>query len=528
MSTEQNLFKLGWGKPSRRKFLAGSAATGLALGSSGLLGRPAHAQSRGDILRIGVDGGSTDNTFDPRMTIGSAHITLSVHSVYDRLTQIALDGSAAPLLATSWSVGDDGLTWRFEIDPNARFQNGAPVTPADVMYSLRYATDAESTWAEGKSFMDNIVEMRADGNAVVMVQGTADADLPIQLSSWGFSIAPEGTAGAAWNEPGNGTGPYIIESFEPGVRTVLRYNPDHYREGDGWFESVEILNIADGTSRSAAIRTGDLDIIMRPDPATARMLGRTDGVEIVAAEGALHYTAPMRATEDPFTDVNVRLAVKHAINREEMLNTILNGFGYVGNDIPIGRNQQFYNTELPQRAYDPEQARFYLQQAGLSSLDVTLAAADAAFAGAVDAASLISESARAAGINVTIDRVPNDGYWSDVWNVRPWAFSYWSGRPTIGMMMESAYTGATSWNESAWVNERFDQLIAMAKGESNPDLRRDMYWEAQEILYNEGSQLIPVFGSFVHAVSDRIGHPEFRGAYYCDNFMIARTAWSNA
>lgn len=528
MIKETHVGNLTLGSSSRRRFLAGTAATGLLMGTSGLLGSAAYAQSRGAILRIGVDGGSTDNTFDPRMTIGSAHITLSVHSVYDRLTQIGIDGAAAPLLASSWEVASDGVTWRFEIDPNAKFQNGAAVTPADVIYSLRYATDEQSTWAEGQGFMANISEMSADGNAVVMVQAAADADLPIQLASWGFSIAPEGTAGAAWNEPGNGTGPYIIENFEPGVRTVLRYNPDHYREGDGWFETVEILNIADGTSRSAAIRTGDLDIIMRPDPATARMLGRADGVNIVAAEGALHYTAPMRATEAPFTDVNVRLAVKHAINREEMLNTILNGFGYVGNDIPVGRGQQFYNTDLPQRAYDPDQAKFYLGKAGLSSLDVTIAAADAAFAGAVDAASLISESARAAGINVTIDRVPNDGYWSDVWNVRPWAFSYWSGRPTIGMMMESAYTGATSWNESAWVNERFDSLISMAKGEPNADLRRDMYWEAQEILYNEGSQLIPVFGSFVHAVSDKVGHPEFRGTFYCDNFMIARTAWSNA
>lgn len=510
-------------KVSRRTLLAGAAAGGM-IAATGLGTGRAHAQSIGGTLRVGTEAGSTDHTFDPAKTIGGQGILFCQYAVYDHLTVLGSDGGAAPQLATNWEVADDRRTWRFEIDPNAKFQNGNPVRPEDVIYSLDYATNEASTWAEGKSFFRNVESMSKDGNAVIIVQSSPDADLPIQLATWGFLIGPEGTTGEEWGQPGNGSGPYIIESYDPGVRAVLRRNPDHFRDDEGFFEAVEVISIADATTRTAAIRAGDLDIIARPDAATARMLDQLPGVNIVAAEGALHYTMPMRATADPFGDVNVRLAMKHLIDREAMLNTILNGYGYVGNDVPIGRNQQFYNPNLPPRAYDPEQAKFYLDKAGLSSLDLTLFASDGAFAGAVDAAGIVAESARAGGVNVTVNRVPADGYYSDVWNKEPWCMSFWSGRPTVGMMMESTYVSATKWNEAAWTNERFDELIAMAKIEADQDLRRDMYWEAQEILYNESSQLIPMFGAFLHAVSDKLEYPEMRGAYFLDNFLFARTA----
>ena len=88
----------------------------------------------------------------------------------------------------------------------------------------------------------------------------------------------------------------------------------------------------------------------------------------------------------PYDDVNVRLAIKYAIDRQALLDKILGGFGYLGNDHPVGKGQQFFNRDLPQRELDPDKAKFYLKKAGLSTLDVEISAADAAFSGAVDAA----------------------------------------------------------------------------------------------------------------------------------------------
>ena len=130
--------------------------------------------------------------------------------------------------------------------------------------------------------------------------------------------------------------------------------------------------------------------------------------------------------------MNVRLALKHAINRQELVDKILFGHGTVGNDQPIGPSYRFYDGDIPQTTYDPDKAKFYLKEAGLDSLEVTLSAADAAFPGAVDSAVLYQDEAAKAGINLTVNRVPNDGYWSDVWLKAPFCAVYWGGRADRG------------------------------------------------------------------------------------------------
>ena len=89
----------------------------------------------------------------------------------------------------------------------------------------------------------------------------------------------------------------------------------------------------------------------------------------------------------------------------------------MGNDHPISANQNYHAGDLPQRQYDPDKAKWYLKQAGHSSIDVEIAAADAAFNGAVDATQLYSEAAKVAGINIKVNRVSPDGYWNNVWTV---------------------------------------------------------------------------------------------------------------
>ena len=132
----------------------------------------------------------------------------------------------------------------------------------------------------------------------------------------------------------------------------------------------------------------------------------------------------MDTRAEPFKDNNVRLALKFAVDREELVEKILFGYGSVGNDHPIGRGQPFFSKDLTQRSYDPDKAKFHLKEAGLSSLDVELSVADAAYSGAVDAGALFQASAEKAGINIKLNREPNDGYWSNVWMKKPFCACY--------------------------------------------------------------------------------------------------------
>lgn len=514
---------------TRRQFMERAAALGMGASmATGLWSSAARAApSRGGHLKIGADGAATTDTMDPMKTIGTHHVTTGIASVYDKLFEIGSDGRPEGQLAESFEASNEGRTWRINLREGVQFHDGKPLTPEDVIYSLKYTGSEASTYADGQVTLGKIKEMKADGNAVVFELNDRNADFAFELSGSGFIIGPEGTEGQAWNE-GNGTGPYLLETFEPGVLITGKKNPNYYRDDEAFVDSFELIAINDVNARTTALITGNVHLVSRPDPKITERLGSVADVQLISAEGNQHYTAPMRSDMAPFGDVNVRLAMKHLVNRQELLDKVLFGFGYIGNDLPVGRNQQFYNDELPQREHDPEKAKFYLEKAGLSSLDVTISAADAAFAGAVDAGVLIAEAAKEAGVNVTVERVPNDGYWSDVWLKKPWCFSYWSGRPTVGQILSAGYLSGGAWNESAFANDRFDKLVAEAQGELDEAKRQEMYFEAQEILYNESGSVIPLFASYVHAATSDLGHNGFRGNFGLDNNQAVRTCWLKA
>ena len=188
-----------------------------------------------------------------------------------------------------------------------------------------------------------------------------------------------------------------------------------------------MLSVIDLNARTTSLISGDVHAIDKLDLKTVGLMERNPGITINSVDGNQHYTFAMNTTVPPFDDNNVRLALKHAIDRQALVDKILFGYGTVGNDHPIGRGQRFYNEGLEQTSYDPEKAKEYLKAAGLDSLTVELAAADAAFPGAVDAAILFQNSAAAAGITIDVARKPNDGYWADVWMKHPFSAVYWAG-----------------------------------------------------------------------------------------------------
>ena len=216
------------------------------------------------------------------------------------------------------------------------------------------------------------------------------------------------------------------------------------------------------------------------------------------------------------------------IDRETLLETILRGYGAVGNDHPIGRANRFHANELEQRTYDPDKAKFHLKQAGLDSLSVDLSAADAAFAGAVDAAILFKEHASKAGIDINVIREPSDGYWSNVWLKKPFCMCYWGGRPTEDLMFSTAYAKGVPWNDTYWDHERFNKLLVEARAELDEAKRREMYVEMQRIVKDEAGTIVPLFASYVDAHQNTLTHEESIGGNYAlDGFKLAERWWFN-
>jgi peptide/nickel transport system substrate-binding protein len=234
----------------------------------------------------------------------------------------------------------------------------------------------------------------------------------------------------------------------------------------------------------------------------------------------------MNVTVAPFDDPDVRNALKYSIDREEIISKILSGYADVGNDNPIASSIKFAIDPQPTHGYDPEKAKSLLRKAGLSGLQIDLSASDAAFGGAVDAAVLFQNSAAQAGIEINVIREPNDAYWDNVWRKKPFLASFWHGRPTVDWFLTYAYAADSNQNETYWTNPRFNELLAEARSELDDSKRAAMYAECQQLLHDDGGQIVFAFPQFVSAHSRNVAHGELIPGWDVDGMKIAQRWWS--
>ena len=511
---------------SRRGVLRGASAIGAAAALGPLAAGRAAAQEpkRGGVLRLGMGAGNTTDSYDPA-TWDNQFVQVFAAARCGYLTEVAADGSVVGEVAESWEPSADAKTWRFQLRPGVTFHSGKAVAAEDVIASIAYHRGEDSTSA-AKPIVDPITDMRADGpDAVVFTLASGNADFAFIMSDFHLAILPA-VDGAIDPTTSDGCGGYVVDAFEPGVAASLTRYPDYWKPDAAWFDGIEMIAILDGAARQNALIGGEVDAIDRVDFNTVRLLERAPGIEVLATDGTQHYVFPMDTRTAPFDDNDVRLAMKYAVNRQEMVDKILSGYGRIGNDHPIGRSNPYYAEGIEQHVYDPDRARFHLEKAGLDGLSVQLSAAEAAFAGAVEASVLYAAGAAAAGIEIEVVQEPSDGYFSNVWMQKPFVASYWGGRPTEDWMFSTAYETGVPWNEAYWSDARFDELLLQARSELDEAKRAEMYAEMQRIVSQEGGTVIPMFANYVMAHSDQVATPDVVGANWTlDGFRAVERWW---
>ncbi len=514
------------GKISRREFLASVSALGLmAAVSPALLATPAEAANpkSGGRVRLGSAGCSTTDSLDPGTVSHTMPQTVN-QCLRSELVEVNYKGEPVPELAESWEASADAAKWTFKLRKGVEFHNGKTMDANDVVYSFNEHRGPD-TKSAAKGVTDPITDIKADGKyTVIFTLKEGNADFPFIASDYHIPVVPAGTKGKEY-EKGMGTGPFSMVAWEPGVRFFGKRHPNYFKSGRPYFDTVEIIGIADTSARTNALKTGQVDIINRCEPKTFHLLERTPGIQALKLEGSRHYTIPMLTTIKPYDNNDVRLGLKYVIDREQMIKQVLRGYGYVGNDHPIPRNNQYYASELPQRKYDPDKARFHLKKAGELDRTFNLHAADSAFPGAIDASVLIKESAAKAGVKINVVREPDDGYWENVWIKKGWVQCYWSGRPTADWMFSIAYAAGASWNDTKWNHPKFNQLLKAARAELDQKKRREMYVECQRIVSDEGATPCPAFALQLSAATTKLGFKNVAANWEFDGFRAAERWW---
>ena len=512
------------GRISRRTFVQGAMALGVSLVAATTLISEVQAATpkKGGRLRAGVDNASTTDTLDPATHTATGIMSLS-WGLRNCLTEIDNEGKLVPELAESWESSDRASQWVIKLRKGVEFHNGKTFDADDVVASINHHRGEDSKSA-AKAIMGGIVDIKADDKTTVIIKlDSGNADMMDLLTDYHLVILPSEDGKVNW-ESGNGTGGYVLESFEPGVRSTAKRNPNYWKEGRAHFDEIEILTILDKVARQTALTTGVVDCIGSVDIGTVDLLKRNKDVRVEAKTGFSHKCFPMFTDVAPFDDNNVRMALKHAIDREVLAKNIWHGYAVPANDHPIAPANRYFAADIPQRQYDPEKAKWYLKQAGLDSLRVDLSSTDL-FLGGIDATVLYKEQAAKAGIDINIVREPKDGYWANVWLKKPFVLASWSGRQTEDWMFTTAYAAGVAWNETHWNHERFNMLLVEARTEVDVNKRRELYREMQLIVRDEGGVVVPIYDQRPHAVSIKVQHGPIWGNWDMDGQRFVERWW---
>lgn len=510
---------------SRRDFMRRATALGVSTAlATGVLGRAGYAQTpkKGGKFVIGIGHGATTDSLDPATYPDQMTGIVGWGASSNSLTEMDEKGNVVGDLAESFEPSDDAKSWVFKLRKGVTFHNGKAVTANDVVASYLHHMGPDSKSA-AKSILASVAEVKADGDNIVFTLNGGNADFPFYASDYHLPIMPAKDDGTVDWQSGIRTGPFTIESFDPGVGAKLKRNPNFHK--DVWFDEFEVKVIADVAARTNALTSGEIHFMDRCDLKTVNLLKRNKDLEVNQVTGYGHYIFVMNTQQAPFDNPDVRNALKYAIDREEILQKVFLGYGTVGNDNPIAPSVQYAINPEPIHSYNPDMVRELLKKAGLDSLSVDLSVSDAAFSGAVDAGTLFKESASKAGININVVREADDAYWDAVWLKKPFVASYWNGRPVQDWMFTTAYAADAAWNDTFWKNPRFNELLVAARSETDSTKRAAQYAEMQQLLHDDGGLINIVFNSYVSANSTAVAHGDLLSNWDVDGMKIASRWW---
>ncbi|CAE6737796.1 Glutathione-binding protein GsiB [Paraburkholderia aspalathi] len=513
---------------SRRGVLRAMAAAGMmSVTGAGLLtaSGEAFAQAKpkqGGKIRVATQSASAADTLDPaKGALGTDYVRGFMF--YNCLTELDSHLGAKMALATALET-TDATVWVVKLRPGVQFHDGKSLAPADVVYSIMRHKDP-ATASKAKTLADQIKEVKATGpNEVTITLEGPNADLPVILATSHFQIIKDGTKDF---KTAVGTGPFKVKEFSPGVRTVGVKNEKYWKPGLPHLDEVELIGIGDESARVNALLSGDVQLINAVSPRSTTQIKGAGGFSVLETKTGLYTDLVVRDEGGITGNDDFRRGMMYLQDREQMRRAIFQGYGAIGNDQPIDPTNKYYLAGLPQRAFDPDKAKFHFQKAKVGSAPIQIFASPAA-EGSVEMAMFLQQVAPQAGLNLQVSRVPSDGYWSNHWMKHPLGFGNVNARPSADVIFTQFFKSDAPWNEANWKSPKFDQMLLAARGEPDDAKRKKIYGDMQVLVHETGGVGIPLFQSSLDAYTTKLkglGSIPLAGLM---GFMFAENVWLDA
>lgn len=494
----------------RRQVLRGLVAAGALAGAGGLLSAcsstssstaaaaspTSTARRRGGNLKVGLTGGSGTDTLDPHK--GLTYLdTARAQSLYQPLLQ--LNGGAQEEFVLAEEISPHGSTsnWVIRLRPGITFHDGKPLTADDVIFTLRRIISEKLTGATPLGPIDLKGLKALDKHTVQVPMTSPYGSFVDQLSYWYYLyIVPVGFNPA---KP-NGTGAFKYQSFTPGQQSVFTRNENYWKSGLPYVDSVTIIDFSDSTSLQNALTTGILHGAGALEGPQLAALAAVQGVRTVKSHTGAITPFTMRVDQAPFNDVNVRQAMRLLVDRQQLIDSALDGAGTIGADVssPYDPN---YDTSL-HREQDIAQAKSLLKKAGQENLRVQLVTSAVA-TGTVAMATVLSQQAKAAGVTISLKTVDPGTFFGP--NYLRWTFSqdFYNYSPYLSQVAESLLP-TSPFNETHWNLPRYGQLYRQANATADAGVRKEIEHEMQQIDFEQGGYIIPAFIDALDAYSTKI------------------------
>jgi peptide/nickel transport system substrate-binding protein len=458
-----------------------------------------------------------------------------IRQVAEYLTYTDGNNITHPYLLENWQVSDDLKTWTLNLRQGIMHNNGDEFNADDVIFSIgQWLDDDVGSSIKGlMSYLSPDGIERVDDYTVRLNLDRAEIAVPEHLFHYPAMILNHRTFEGDFIKAPHGTGPYTLEEYREGEYARVKARDDYWQTGaDGeplpYLDGMEFIEMGEELSAwIAAIQAGEVDYLDLGDsnPVEAfQALKDNPDINVQGIGTAQTRVLRMRVDQEPWTDEKVRMALKLCQNHEKILNLAYFGEGLLGQDFHVSQVHPEY-CEKPDPAYDPEQAKQLLEEAGYpDGLDVELAVGSG-WPDIVSYAEILKEDAAAGGFNITLNTMPNSQYWEQ-WTEVALGITPWTHRPLGTMVLNLAYIAdeegnPAAWNETRWIDEEFTELLFEANGTLDVEARRELFCELEQIQYDRGPVGIPFWRNvwFVsrNNVKDVPPHPTY--------YMLFNEVW---
>ena len=475
-----------------------AAAVALTItGCSSAKPTPTDEAAAGGTLVVGVTS-DPDTLFPWKATQFQAVNVLQ--NLYGTLTEFDADLNVVPGLAESWEASEDGLTVTFKLREGVTFADGSAFDSEDVKFSLE-AIQAEATAAVARTSLASVASVEApDEQTVVLTLSAPDAALPANLAVINMAMLSSDDTEAELNTTPNGTGPFVLEDRKASQSLTLAKN-DAYWGDVAELDTVEFRVIPDESSIVSAMQSGNVQLAVFDDPLVAQT-AESGTVSVEKTPQLSYHALQLNARRGDLADVNVRLAIQCAVDRQEVLDTAALGEGEVTGPItsPAYRSDPDARP-CPER--DLDQAAKYLDKAGKSDgVTIKTIVSQGEYATSVNEAQNLK--AQLAEANITLElEVLESGAFVDRWIAADFdaAVALNGGRPDPDGMYGRYFTSTGNLNQVAgYSSPELDALFAEGKQSSDPDERKDIYAQISENL-EDNAAWIWLFTSYSYTAA---------------------------